>query len=224
MMRKALWISLGLLLLAAIGAPNAHADTAVLINFETVPPEPTGPSLFSECTAATITVPNVASISGGCILGDASNFPAQDFATPPNAYGTAGFGTALSSTLTIDISPSFMVDEVSFPLFNGATQTESYVVDAFDGATQVATQNLSGLASNLDSGFGVVDVTAANITSVTINPVALNASCCDGWDYLIDSIALNEPVESAFPTPEPATFVLLGLGLAAVGAIRRKLR
>src|SRR5271170_2082256 len=116
MMQKALWISLGLLLLAAIGAPNAHADTAVLINFETVPAEPAGPSVYSECTAATITVPDVASISGGCILGDANFFPALGFATPPNVYGTAGFGTTPSSTLTINISPSFTADEVSFPL------------------------------------------------------------------------------------------------------------
>jgi len=224
MMQKALWISLGLLLLAAIGAPNAHADTAVLINFETVPAEPAGPSVYSECTAATITVPDVASISGGCILGDANFFPALGFATPPNVYGTAGFGTTPSSTLTINISPSFTADEVSFPLFNGSTQTESYNVEAFDGATPVATQILSDLAPNLDSGYGIVDLTAANITSVTINPAALNAGCCGGWDFLVDSIALNESVESAFPTPEPATFALLGLGLAAVGAIRRKLR
>jgi hypothetical protein len=200
----------------------ANAGT-VLIDFETVPSEPTGPSLFSSCTAATINVPGVASISGGCILGDATNFPAQDFATPPNVYATAGFGTTPSSTITIAIDPAFSADEVSFPLFNGSTQTESYEADAFDGATLVASQILSDLPSNLNSGFGVVDLTAADITSVNIFPTALDAGCCGGWDYLIDSIALNESIETAF-APEPTTFVLFGLGLAAVGAIRRKVR
>lgn len=199
----------------------ANAE-AVLINFETVPVEATGPSFFSDCTAATVTVTNVASISGGCILGNATNFPAQDFATPPNVYGTAGFGSTPSSTMTIAISPSFTADEVSFPLFNGSSQTESYVVDAFNGATQVATQTLSNVAANSSSGFGIVDLSAANITSVTINPLALDAGCCGGYDYVIDSVALNESVQSA--VPEPGMLALCGLALAAVGATRRKLR
>ncbi|MEI9814897.1 MAG: hypothetical protein WDO18_20645 [Acidobacteriota bacterium] len=92
----------------------------------------TGPSLFASAgPAQTIVVPNVATFTGGVILGNATAFPAQSFATSPNIYATAGFGSGLSSTLSIFINPAFgNVNEVSFPVFNGATQPISYVVTA----------------------------------------------------------------------------------------------
>jgi len=197
----------------------------IVVNFETVPVIPAGPSLFDEAgPMQTIIVPNVATFTGGVVLGNASNFPAESFATPPNVYATAGFGDpTLESTLSIDISASFPTTEVSFPLFNGATSAESYVADAYNGANMVASQTLS-LSANTGSGFGVVDLLAANITSVTIAPTALNAGCCDGWDFLIDTVAFNESVQQSF-APEPGTFALLGLGLgiaALVGRRRRK--
>jgi PEP-CTERM motif-containing protein len=204
----------------------ASAGT-IVINFETVPVEATGPSTFAAAgPMQTIVVPSVATITGGVILGNETNLPAQSFGTPPNVYATAGFGDpTLQSTLTIDLSASFPTTEVSFPVFNGSTQTESYVVDAFNGAAMVATQTLSSVPANGSSGFGIIDLMAANITSVTIAPVALDASCCDGWDFSIDSIALNESVQQALGTPEPGTFALLGLGLgiaAFAGARRRR--
>jgi hypothetical protein len=189
---------------------TANAAT-VFVNFETVPPEPTGPSLFGG-PEQTIIVPGVATFSGGTILGDASNFPAQSFATPPNIYGTIGTGGNYQSTLTITIDPTFLANEISFPLFNGATQTESYMVDAFSGATMVGTQTFSNLPANTAAGFGIVDIKAANITSVLISPLTLDASCCNGWDYAIDSVAFNETVQEAF-SPEPGTLTLIGLGL-----------
>lgn len=197
--------------------------SVMLVNFETVPPEPTGPSLFGVNSEQTIVVPNVATFSGGTILGDASNFPAQSFATPPNIYGTIGGVPTLLSTLTITIDPSFLLNEISFPLFNGATQVESYVVEAFDGATVVGTQDVSNLSANTASGFGIVDIKAANITSVTIAPTALDASCCSGWDFEIDSVALNEPVQKAF-VPEPAMLPLLGLALGFGALLRLRRR
>jgi hypothetical protein len=209
--------------LASIFALCLTANAAtVFVNFETVPPEPTGPSLFGG-PEQTIIVPGVATFSGGTILGDASNFPAQSFATPPNIYATAGFGGAYQSTLTITIDGSFVANEISFPLFNGATQTESYMVDAFSGATMVGTQTFSNLPANTSSGFGIVDIKAPGITSVTIAPTTLNASCCSGWDYAIDSVAFNETVQEAF-SPEPGTLTLLGLGLgfSALLRLRRK--
>ena len=192
--------------------------STLLINFETVPPEPTGPSLFGLAgPMQTIVVPNVATITGGVILGNETNLPAQSFATPPNVYATAGFGDGLSSTLTISLNAAFgTVSEVSFPVLNGSTQTESYVVDAFNGATLVASQTLSNLPSNGSSGFGIVDLTAPLITSVTVAPTALDASCCSGWDYSIDSIALNEPVQAAVGTPEPEIPVMLVPALFAL--------
>jgi hypothetical protein len=192
----------------------------ILINFETVPVEPTGPSLFADASAETVVVPGVATISGGTILGNETLLPAQAFGTPPNVYATGGFGVAgLLSTLTISIDPAFSVGQVSFPLFNASTQTESYVIDAFDGATLASSETLSDLASNEDSGYGIVDLTAPNITSVTIAPSALDASCCGGWDYSIDSVALNESVQTAF-VPEPGTLGLCSGALLLIAFLR----
>jgi hypothetical protein len=206
-MRKLSLVAVAILL-SALGA---NANT-ILINFETVPSIPTGPSTFGG-PMQTIVVPGVATFTGGTVLGNASSFPAQSFATPPNIYATAGFG-GLSSTLTIALNPAFgTVDEVSFPLFNGATQLETYIVNAFDGATLVATQTFSNIPANTASGFVIADLLSPTITSVTITPLTLDATCCNGWDFAIDSVALNSSVQQAF-APEPASLVLIGLALA----------
>jgi len=200
------------ILLSALGA---NAGT-ILINFETVPVIPTGPSLFSAAgPMQVITVPGVATFTGGVVLGDATGFPAQAFATAPNIYGTTGNAdTSLSSTLTITLNPAFgTVNEVSFPVFNGVTQPQTYIVNAFDGAAIVATQTFSNLPDNLASGFAIADLLSPTITSVTIAPLTVNASCCGGWDFAIDSVALNSSVQQAF-APEPASLVLIGLALA----------
>jgi hypothetical protein len=206
----------------AIGRTAGAANAGVgLIDFENVPSEPAGPSLFASAgPMQTIVVPGVATITGGVILGNETLLPAQAFGTAPNVYGTAGFGDpTLSSTLTIAFNPAFgTVGEVSFPVFNGDTAVESYVITALDGASVVSTQTLSNLAPNTSSGFGIVDITAPSITSLTIAPTALDVGgCCSGWDFSIDSVAVNESVLTAVGTPEPGSFGLLGLGLA-IGA------
>ncbi|MEI9815153.1 MAG: PEP-CTERM sorting domain-containing protein [Acidobacteriota bacterium] len=168
-------------------------------------------------------VPNVATFTGGVILGNATAFPAQSFATSPNIYATAGFGSGLSSTLSIFINPAFgNVNEVSFPVFNGATQPVSYVVTAYNGASVVGTQTFTNLPANTASGFGIVDLIAASITSVTIAPLTLDASCCQGWDFGIDSVALNQSVRTALSTPEPASFGMMGAALLAIFEVRRR--
>jgi hypothetical protein len=198
--------------------------STLLINFETVPVEPTGPNLFSVAGAAqTITVPGVATISGGVILGDETNLPAQAFGTPPNVYGTAGFGNNLSSTLTLTFNAAFPVTQVSFPVFNGATITESYLITAYNGAAVVASQTLTNLASNALGGYAIADLTSTSISSITVAPTALNDPAVNGWDFSIDSIALNESVQQAF-APEPAGLTLLGLFAIGIIFITRRSR
>lgn len=198
--------------------------STLLINFETVPVEPTGPALFATAGAAqTITVPGVATISGGVILGDETNLPAQAFGTPPNVYGTAGFGDNLSSTLTISFNAAFPVTQVSFPVFNGATISESYSITAYNGAAVVASQILTNLASNSSGGYAIADLSSANISSLTIAPTALNDPAVNGWDFSIDSIALNESVQQAF-APEPEGLGVLGLSAIGGIFIRRRSR
>jgi hypothetical protein len=105
---------------------------------------------------------------------------------------------------------------VSFPLFNGDSISESYIITAYNGAAAVASQTLTNLASNASGGYAFADLTSANISSLTIAPVALNDPTVNGWDFSIDSIALNESVQQAF-APEPSRLALLGL--FAIGVI-----
>jgi hypothetical protein len=210
-MRKLSFVAVAILL-SALGANAA----TTLINFETVPPIATGPSMFASAgPMQTIVDPGVATFTGGVVLGNASFLPAQSFATPPNVYGTAGFGDpSLNSFLMIALDPAFgTVNEVSFPVLNGSTKAETYVVNAYDGATLVATQTLSNVPANSSSGFAIADILSPTITRVTIAPLLLDATCCSGWDFFIDSVALNSSVQQAF-APEPSSFVLIGLAVA----------
>jgi len=120
-------------------ATAAHAGTAV-VNFDNLP---LGPSYYLAASPSpqTIVVPNVATFTGGVILGDASAFPAIAYATAPNVYGTAYFGFGLANLLDIAISPAYAVNEVSFVLFNGLGSTLPYEVDAYSGTTLVASQD-----------------------------------------------------------------------------------
>ena len=68
--------------------------------------------------------------------------------------------------LTIAIDPAFATTEVSFALFNGEIFNQSYTVNAFNGASLVASQTLTNVAPNFNSGYGLVDL---------ISPAALPA-------------------------------------------------
>jgi hypothetical protein len=209
-----------------LAATAANAGT-ILINFETVPVEATGPSVFASAgPAQTVVVPGVATFTGGVILGNETFLQPDSFETQPNVYGTASFGDpSLLSTLTMSFNPSFgTVTEVSFPVFNGDVSPESYVATAFDGSTAVGSQTLSDLAAFTSGGFGIITITAPAITSVTIAPTDTSG----GWDYSIDSVALNETVQqasNAVPEPDNLVFLLaLGLPVGVFLARRKSLR
>jgi hypothetical protein len=199
----------------------ATADTIAVYNFDSLP---TGPSTFAAAgPPQTIVDPGVATFTGGVVLGDATSLPGLQYATPPNAYGTAGFADGTPNLLTIAVNPSFTADEVSFALLNGATIPTTYTVDAYSGASMVLSDNFANVAANSSSGFVLPDLLASHITSVTITSDTYDPNV-NGYDFFIDSVAFNESIGTAInPTPEPSSFVLLGTGLlGALGVIRKR--
>jgi PEP-CTERM motif len=176
----------------------AHAATA-FVDFENTPTLPQGPSIYVAVPAIQTIDATVATFGGGVVLGLATFFPAISFASSPNVYGTADFGNQLARTLTIDVNSSFTTTQVSFALFNGETFNQSYTARAFDGATLVASQTLANVAPNFNSGYGIVDLSAANITRVTIDADGAPTA----YDFLIDDVAFNQSLTSVITTPLP---------------------
>ena len=192
-----------------------------------------GPNLFANAGPTQTIIYPQATFTGGVVLGFETNLPAQAFGTAPNVYGTAsaseipGADPSLLPTLTITINPSFLTNEISFPVFNGVTSVESYLVDAYNSSnTLIGSQTLSNVPTNQSGGFGIIDISAPGISSVTISTVGSPTL----WDFSIDSVALNESVQAAFNggvtsgVPEPSTWAMMLLGFAGVGfmAYRRK--
>ena len=158
-------LTAGAFALVAGAVGTVHAATA-LVDFESTPNIPTGPSIYVAVPGPQTIDAGPATFSGGVVLGFATFFPAIAFATAPNVYGTADFGNGLARDLTITINPTYNnapnnVTEVSFALFNGETFFQTYAVTAFNGATQVASQTLSNMAPNFNSGYGLVDLVSA---------------------------------------------------------------
>jgi hypothetical protein len=190
-------------------AHSAQAATA-FITFDDLP---LGPDNFPAASPSpqTITYPQ-ATFTGGVILGNATYFPAQSFATIPNIYGTAWFGTNLPEALTITINPTFPTNEISFPLFNGVRFSQSYTVSAFDSLDAPLISQQYIIPANGANGFAIVDLVALGIAKVTITPDGAPSD----WDFVIDSIALNQSLR---PVPLPPALSLFATGLGALGLL-----
>ena len=192
-------ITAGLLALAGPGITPASAALA-LVDFETTPNLPNGPSIYVAVPGPQTITTAPAIFTGGVVLGFATFFPAISFATVPNVYGTANFGNGLPELLTITINPAFATTEVSFALFNGEVFNQTYTVNAFNGASLVANQTLTSVAPNFNSGYGLIDLLAlGGITSVTIAPTGAPAA----WDFLIDTVAFNQNITTIINPPPP---------------------
>ena len=193
-------------MLLACSQPASAAIAAV--NFDP-PGTPLGPSVYVAAGGPQTISTTPATFTGGVVLGFATFFPAISFATAPNVYGTADFGIGLSKTLDIGVNPGFATSEVSFALFNGETFGQSYTATAFNGTTAVASQTLFNIPANFNAGYGVVDLNAASITSVSISAVGAPSV----WDFLIDTVAFNQTLQqgvASLPpplTPPPPAFI-----------------
>ena len=193
----------GLATLCAAGAG------AVVIDFETTPNLPVGESLFADAgPTQDIVVPGVATITGGVVLGFPTNFPAVDFSTEPNVYGTAselpaGGDPSLLPTITIDVDPAADAQLVEGLVLNGLTVSETFTVDAFGPGGLLATMVLLDVPPNSSSGFQTFSFTGEPITRVTVTPSRPG----EEWDYFVDTIAINESIPFCPRTPIDGCFV-----------------
>jgi hypothetical protein len=143
-----------------------------------------------------------ATFDGGVLLGLATNFPAQAFASGANVYGTANFTVyGLNNLLSISTNnpTTAPVNEVSFALFNGETFTESYNISVTT-SDAVYNTTISNIASNWQSGYALVDLVFPSLTNLTgpanILNVSISSALSGGaaFDFLIDSVAFNQPL------------------------------
>ena len=196
-------IALALASVALGGLTTAAQASTAIVDFDP-PGTAQGPSIYVAVPGPQTIDTAPAVFSGGVVLGLATFFPAIQFATGPNVYGTADFGNGLASTLSLDIKPGFITTEVSFALFNGETFKQSYLVQALNGTSVVASQTLVNILPNFNSGYALADlISPGGITRVTIDAVNPPGA----WDFLIDTVAFNQNVSTALNLPPPPVYL-----------------
>jgi hypothetical protein len=198
--------SIGTYVFVAVAACLLFTVTASadVITFEDQPP---GPSLFGgppETLTYLTSTSGTLTITGGTVLTAATNAPADE----TTIYGTAnccGYSNTITLTWTLPIANFFM------DLYNGQTHTDTYTVTDNVGDTALFT-----IAPNTSSGVALVSFPAAG-TMVSITTSDPN------WDFAIDNVGFDQSTPGT--VPEPSSFALLGLGLAALTCLtlRRQL-
>jgi hypothetical protein len=202
------------LVLVVHGAARGELLT---VNFDPTgtPAIPQGPSSYAAAgPMQVIQVPGKLSISGGVILGFATDLNAAQ--SYPNVYATGDLGhTTLQNKITITLDPSFPANNISGMLANGKTTPLSYLVSAFNGTTLVNSQAFTNIAGNLTSGYVIFNVSAPAITSLTIEPT----SGLPAWNFIIDNLTVN-----SVPEPSTVACLILGLFVFASAGTRHALR
>jgi hypothetical protein len=191
------------------GTASARAD---LITFDgQVPP---GPSLFADATAGPVSITTAnatTTFSGGTILTNATNLPADE----TSLYGTASFTGNPGYTNPMTITFSQGVTNFIADIYNGQTFTTGFLVQDNLGDSQ-----MFNLPPNLNGGQTEVDFgTQTGITSVTINQTGLNGA---DWDFFVDNVQFDVSLPGT--APEPTSLALFGIGIAGLAGYRWRQR
>ena len=182
-------------------------SASIIVDFETNPTPTNVSSTFGRAgPAQTIEINGDLTFNGGVVLGLPTFLPTTPFVTSPNFYATANHPSgrvvghpSLSSTLAIDIASAFGATTVEGVLLNGLNRAGSYTIEAFSNGRLVDSVSLNDLTANLSNGFDVFRLKSNGepITSVLFFPDLLDGE----WDYFIDTVAVNQPIESVIPIP-----------------------
>jgi len=194
------------------------------INFEAQCPagqQASGPcsDLFSTVgNAQTLTIPTSigdVTIQGGALFDDIANLPVDETAVYGTAGNATGIGVSTGTGFTNPITITFPAGLTSFSLdvLNGNTTTVEYQLADNLGNIQDLT-----VAPNFSSGLQVMRFattgTVFTLTAVTGQSTPSGMT----FDFLIDNIDFT----TRSTTPEPASALFIGIGLLALGLIRRR--
>ena len=142
--------------------------------------------------------------------------------------GFSGTSTLASDTLTFSELVGGLVDYSTNPInafftFSGGGDIFSFSID----------QSIQTISYSFDGQNGSIalyilgDLTATDsnpYTDPTPTALTLTLNETGGSGYTASATLANPPPGSGVSTPEPASMLLMGTGLAALGAIRRRRR
>jgi PEP-CTERM motif len=121
-------------------------------------------------------------------------------------YATEGlFGSGETNPLVI----SFTTPVQNFSVF---------VLNGEDVRSYTPSDNLGESLTNSLVSAGGVGGAMFSLPGVAITTVMISSANADAWDFAIDRVSFN----TAAPTPEPESLLLLGFGFVLLGATRRK--